>query len=632
MDETISFTWDSVDSIAFRFSDRTLHAQCSDSFEIGAILKNHKLLKIDPIDVIRELIYDLIESSCVNTTVLSRIRVIARNLPLTWASLTGTNTKLTSTAKLVRTLNNIAAIDDQDLIIDVNCTALYFHPDFNGTNWDHVSEEPFVSSTPPPDYLPDPVHDFKTRFTMTSPAPTFPSHGNGPSSQVVDVFDLNNAPSDVQIRYNDYHDSTKIIPVSSLVPFHLPGGDKNFYADVKTIGNRCILLNGQTLQYTLDYKKLAKDPPICSGTTPADIRRWYIEMESHANNCGYYIPPYELQNQTNGPDGFIFDQDIPDILRPNKSTWANDLGRLLRRSGVFPARTTLASRVQSTTNGYHALRAIINQSHPLFVDKPALMAPDLPYQAKGQSLIEFYKQYTDNIFVNAIFLGTSQDLRSKHAIDSFIGRCIDSAYLFQASQFDRQDPSKQHLFNPGSLPLTLESYLQDPSNPSRLTPSSDSKPLPFKSRFGEGRKNGDTPYTPFKSRFDSHKSGDGASTPYRSQTIRQLFGETHELDGHDSDAELAELADFAVCQLARLPDDSTSCGICGQTHAFGECPALSNTRYMRHYVSATQRHHKKMHSDLKRYADAGADKNIRELKTESPPLQAPPDFQQGEEK
>ena len=48
---------------------------------------------------------------------------------------------------------------------------------------------------------------------------------------------------------------------------------------------------------------------------------------------------------------------------------------------------------------------------------------------------------------------------------------------------------------------------------------------------------------------------------------------------------------------------------------------------MRHYVSATQRHHKKMHTDLKRYADTSTDKNIREIKTETPP-----DFQQGEEK
>jgi hypothetical protein len=90
-------------------------------------------------------------------------------------------------------------------------------------------------------------------------------------------------------------------------------------------------------------------------------------------------------------------------------------------AGSFVA-LDLAAHIQSTTNGYHALHAIINQSHPLCVDKPAIMAPDIPYQVKGQSLVEFYKHYTDNIFVNAIFLGSTQDLRSKHATDSFIGR------------------------------------------------------------------------------------------------------------------------------------------------------------------------------------------------------------------
>jgi hypothetical protein len=355
----------------------------------------------------------------------------------------------------------------------------------------------------------------------------------------------------------------------------------------------------------------------------ADIRRWYIEMESHANNCGYYIPPYELQNQTNGPDGFVYGQDIPATLRPHQFTWANDLGRLLRRPGIFPARTDLAARVHSTTNGYHALRAIINQSHPLFVDKHALMAPDLPYQVKGQSLVEFYKHYTDNIFVNAICLGSTQDLRSNHAIDSFIGRCLDSAYLFQASQFDRQDPSKIHLFNPGSLPLTLEGYLQDPSNPKRSTSDSKSYGSKFKSRFGEGRKPTDSPYTPFKSR------GDPSPTPFRSHTIHELLGESQAYDDPDSDTELAALADYTVCQLARQATDSRACNVCGQTHPFGECPALSNPRYMRHYVSATQRHHKKMHADLTRYANSpsDSDKVVRPLLTTP---KKTPDFQVGE--
>jgi hypothetical protein len=47
---------------------------------------------------------------------------------------------------------------------------------------------------------------------------------------MVDIFDLNKAPSNVQTRYNGYYyDSTKIIPVSSLTPFYLPGGTRNYY-------------------------------------------------------------------------------------------------------------------------------------------------------------------------------------------------------------------------------------------------------------------------------------------------------------------------------------------------------------------------------------------------------------------
>jgi hypothetical protein len=182
----------------------------------------------------------------------------------------------------------------------------------------------------------------------------------------------------------------------------------------KVIDNCCILLNGQTLQYTLNYKELANHPSICNGTTPVDIQYWYIEMELHANNCGYYIiPPYNFRiKPMNLMVFFLFK------ISPRFFILTNLLG-LITLDGFFvvlvyfqhkPLFLLLASCVHSTTNRYHVLHAIINQSHPLFVDKPALMSPDLPYQAKGQSLVEFYKQYMDNIVVNTIFLGTLQDL------------------------------------------------------------------------------------------------------------------------------------------------------------------------------------------------------------------------------
>jgi hypothetical protein len=119
-----------------------------------------------------------------------------------------------------------------------------------------------------------------------------------------------------------------------------------------------------------------------------DIQSWLLKWKP-INNCEYFIPPYELQNQTNGPDGLVFSQDIPEITGPHKSTWANNLGQLLSHSGVFPARTTLASLIQSTTNGYNALQVIINQSQPFFVVcvQACLDSPNFPYQKKGQSLV-----------------------------------------------------------------------------------------------------------------------------------------------------------------------------------------------------------------------------------------------------
>jgi hypothetical protein len=106
-----------------------------------------------------------------------------------------------------------------------------------------------------------------------------------------------------------------------------------------------------------------------------------------------------------------------------------------------------------------------------------------------------------------------------------------------------------------------------------------------------------------------HKTGDGTSAPYCSHPIQQLFAESPEHAACDSDTELADLANFAVCQLAQLPEDSQPCGICSQQHPFGECSALSNTCYMQYFVSATQQHHKIIHTNLKCYASSSNDKD-----------------------
>jgi hypothetical protein len=76
----------------------------------------------------------------------------------------------------------------------------------------------------------------------------------------------------------------------------------------------------------------------------------------------------------------------------------------------------------------------------------------------------------------------------------------------------------------------------------------------FKSHFGEKHNNTwDGSFNPFKSRFgEGHIAGDPTSTPCQSHTIQQLFGEFHEVNDHD--AELADLADYAVCQLDQLKE------------------------------------------------------------------------------
>ena len=163
-------------------------------------------------------------------------------------------------------------------------------------------------------------------------------------------------------------------------------------------------------------------------------------------------------------DGFDFGIDIPLHLQEYQDIWRLDLHMVLQK--VFSDKSSPNRlRVSSTTNGFHALLAVIKPTHPLCHESPSTIIGDPPSQTANEDLPRFWARFYDQGVLDTIFLHGHFDPTSKHTVDRFLRKCIHGKYLIQATRNDRNDSSKQRDFEPSSLPLTLESYLARDDSP-----------------------------------------------------------------------------------------------------------------------------------------------------------------------
>ena len=535
-----------------RFSNSTLHRLAGDTLDFDAIFttSDNDALVPDPLTIIRRAIADVLIANCTQTTDHTRISALIDAMTLSWQNSNKDWRRLRSPNKLKTALKECIRQSDNDFAFTAHCDALFFSPDFTGLNMDHVSTSPFPSVGS--------QHATQTASNMGRSTNAATTSNTTPSSN---IFNYSALPSEVLLRYNQHHDPSTILRVQDMTDLTWADGSKHkYYADTSVIGNHIILLNGSVLSDTIDFKKFTKEPPTCLSTTPPVIRRWYREFVNHALSCGYYIRPYEMLFKGYDQDnGFEFGIDLPTSRRPDYFAWQNDIGCLLRKSGTFPAGSTHAKRAASTTNGYHALLALVTDTHPAFVDHPIRLVMNWPTQQSSQSIFDFYTEFVDNIRLRAIFLNGSDDFASSHMVDCFLNNCLHSSYLIQISRFDRQDPSKSSWFQPGSLPITLNAYLENPDSPTK-------KPA-FKTPFTDSH----PPFNRFRSR-----PGDNANAPPSSQRrINELGQEVTDDDDYSS------YVDSAISQLVTAKPNSTKCILCEDTHRFSDCPIYNNPDFLR---------------------------------------------------
>jgi len=135
---------------------------------------------------------------------------------------------------------------------------------------------------------------------------------------------------------------------------------------------------------------------------------------------------------------------------------------------MFPTNSYLHDVVASCYgNGLKALKMILQQSHPSFVDEPATLVTTYPRQ-RNLTLLEYKMEFKDFLQMRAMVQGHSRELDDTNELDIFINGLKDSAFVQRISHDERRQSSMQYKYKDDHLLETINSILIMPDNPSNL--------------------------------------------------------------------------------------------------------------------------------------------------------------------
>lgn len=547
--------YDDIKTITLHFTKDELDRIAGDTIPIDCILdvSNDHVLK-NAFTNIREEIIKTLEHACFRTKKNARITtVVNNNMPLYFKNEKGYRRGLRDNQKLVQALDEFQADpDDQDFVINVDCNGLFYHPSYDPYNFDDVSPDimDFPMATPSPPVL------STTVATHTSPSPVIPTTATLPPILFMKL------PPTVKTRYDAYQAGTFLHYTLLENEYEWEDGTTHkYYENDQNSYQRIFINTGAIFNRPYNSKGFKKDPPICHDESPTGLRRWYDLFRRHCYAYGLFIPPYENIRLGMNHDGFEFGNNIPLHLQEYQDIWRLDLHTILQK--VFPDKnSTNRQRVASTTNGYHALLAVIKPSHPLCHESPSSIIGDPPSQESHENVPTFWARFHDQGVLDTVFLNGHFDPSSKHTVDRFIRKCTYGPYLLKATREDRKDPSLLRDFEPSSLPLTLESYLARDDSPTMTSPPSYSKPYsaPIKPRDSYSANKTRESFRPYVKKVQALTAASDTDLPLSA----------------------SDLEDVIVQQLQQT--DKRACLFCGEPHTFDQCRAFSDKKWVDNFL------------------------------------------------
>ena len=405
------------------------------------------------------------------------------------------------------------------------------------------------------------------------------------------VLVLNNFSKDAQARYAINSDTTVKITKNQLNPFydHRPttttsnrhykgtGLDLKYNIDITNL-NRIILRTGHFIDMTPQgrdgEKTFLNNVPICTDESGPAIRSWYNNFGIHCASAGIYLHPYYLFDNCGDPRGFTIgddeDDDLPSHFRSSIERMDglihSALTKCFKYSTYSKTKNFSMSVTQNHGHGYQALIQIVMQNHPSVIERPSILCRNRPSQ-EDDSIQTYFRRYDDFLELRAFTEDNHTDLNHPGEIDAFIDGLKYSDFLHSVSRLERQDPSKQYKFTPGTIVPTLTAYLAYDESPSKVKlPSKKWIPSP---KTGDQR----SPYKKW-----SHSTDDAENIDQVTVEMRQLVSES--LD--------EEFYEAVIHQVQQRPDLALKrpCLVCtafktdGQPvnddHLFKDCPVLNN--------------------------------------------------------
>jgi len=115
-------------------------------------------------------------------------------------------------------------------------------------------------------------------------------------------------------------------------------------------------------------------------------------------------------------------------------------------------------------DGLKALKAILQRSHPAFVDEPAALITQCPRQ-KEKSLLEHTMEAKDHLQMRSVTQGFSKELDDPNELDVFVSHMKQSAFVQRTTRDERRQRALLHKCQGDKLLETLNSVLMLPDCP-----------------------------------------------------------------------------------------------------------------------------------------------------------------------
>eukprot|EP00536_Pseudo-nitzschia_multiseries_P010363 jgi/Psemu1/25685/gm1.25685_g len=354
-------------------------------------------------------------------------------------------------------------------------------------------------------------------------------------------------------------------------------------------------------------KEAARDKLFLSGfpqlkdDSHPQVRKWYREITTHAQQHHIYIHPYYLyRREADHLRGFTIGDELPHDLPARHELaiheWGNLIYTALRTDKIIPdSCVRMKSTIQSFEGGqgYEALYTVIAQTHPNSKreSNAARMVRNPPNQEANESLEEEYFRYKDYLRLRVFLQNQPSTLSSTEEVSNLIAGTTLSHELFEKTEDERDsdDQFKRDKYKAGRLLQTLQTYEQEiraeqkyKRNASR---SIQPKQLPVSgTRPGHWRND----------KFQKHASNSTVRTPStltsHSISLIESLGYP-EMDEESGDPFLHQAYCNAITAFDKQPslfDTSRKCIVCHMSsHNFDNCPALQDIESLKkHRIAA----------------------------------------------